>query len=249
MNARTSNSIRFGARAFTLLELLASMAILTVIVALLFSGFSQANRAWLQSENRVETFVQARAALDFISKELSQAMATTNISFLGSANSVAFIAPVSTDPTELVDIEEVVYLLNGHKLERQVSAFIDGPTWWDFYTSPQNWPTTTSLIATVAENIVSLQLDYVGTDGVFRVFWNSTTAAGWSGAIPSGSTDVRPETMTNRTPAGVVITLRVIDSRAAKRLQPGMSFTVSNNIITQAKQTFTTFVAIPSRQP
>src|ERR1017187_5655727 len=98
---------------FTLLELLAAMAILAVMVAMLFAAFSQASRAWLMAENRVETFTQARSALDLLSRELSQAIATTNISFLGSTTNVAFIAPISSDPGDLVDLEEVVYQWTG----------------------------------------------------------------------------------------------------------------------------------------
>ena len=98
---------------FTLLELLASMAVLSVMIVMLFAAFSQASRAWLQSENRVETFTQARAALDYMSKELTQAMVTTNyLQFLGNTNSLAFVAPVSSNPGSNVDLMEVVYRLS-----------------------------------------------------------------------------------------------------------------------------------------
>ncbi len=99
---------------FTLLELLVAMAILGLMVAMLFAAFGQASRGWLQAENRVETFTQARAALDYMSKELSQAMASTNVPFLATTNSLAFVAPVSTDPADGADIEEVVYRLSSN---------------------------------------------------------------------------------------------------------------------------------------
>src|SRR2546426_5902 len=67
---------------FTLLELMASMAILGLMTVMLFAAFNQASKAWLQGENRVESFQQARAALDFMSKELSQAIVNTNVQFL-----------------------------------------------------------------------------------------------------------------------------------------------------------------------
>ncbi len=100
------------AGSFTLLELLASMAILVVLVGLLFAAFTQTNKAWLQGESRVETFVQARAALDFISKELSQALVTTNVPFAANYDSLAFIAPVSDDVNDRVDLVEVAYRLS-----------------------------------------------------------------------------------------------------------------------------------------
>src|ERR1700722_18316390 len=106
---------------FTLLELLAAMAVLSVMIVMLFAAFSQASRAWLQSENRVETFTQGRVSLDLLSRELSQAIATTNISFFGNATSIAFIAPISTSPNDLVDLEEVVYQWSNGSLTRQVT--------------------------------------------------------------------------------------------------------------------------------
>jgi prepilin-type N-terminal cleavage/methylation domain-containing protein len=232
---------------FTLLELLVAMAILALMVAMLFAAFGQASRGWLQAENRVETFTQARAALDFMSRELAQAIATTNISFLGGVNNVAFVAPVSTDTNDVVDLLEVVYRLDGGRLERQVTAFAAGSA-WNFYSQPQNWPTTTGITNAVADNIVSLRFDYLGTNGVFIAspsWWNSTTIASiWSDNNP-GTLEV----MTNRTPAGVQITIDAIDSKTAARLQPGMSAAASNNISKPARQTFSTFVAIPNGQP
>ncbi len=228
---------------FTLLELLVAMAILGLMVSMLFAAFGQASRGWLQAENRVETFTQARAALDFMSRELSQAMATTNISFLGGVTNVAFVAPISTDLVDGADLLEVVYRLNGDRLERQISGFIDVD--WDFYTDPQYWPSTTSITNTLADNVVSLQLSYVDTSGVNppTASWNSTTAAAWFGIV-AGSAP-----MLDRAPAGVQITIGLIDSKTANRLQPGMSATISNNIIIPSRRTFTTFVAIPNRQP
>jgi prepilin-type N-terminal cleavage/methylation domain-containing protein len=260
MNTRISNGSTHG---FTLLELLASMAILAIMAAILFAAFDQASRGWQRAENRVETFTQARAALDLMAKELSQAMATTNISFLGTATNIAFVASVSTDPSDVVDLLEVVYQVNnGGYLERRTDAYADntlGFTPWDFYSPPaQGWPSTTSLTTTVADNIVSLRLDYLGTNGVFvstftfpsPPWWNSTTtASAWSGIPAATAYTPGPEVMTNRTPAGVQITLRAIDSRTARGLRPGMTAAVSNNIIRQAVQTFTAFVAIPNRQP
>ena len=103
--------------AFTLFELLASIGILAILSALLFAAFNQATKAWLQGESRVETFTQARAALDYISKELSQAIVTSNITFLGKSfpdgfsDSIAFVAPVNGG-TNAVDLMEVVYRLS-----------------------------------------------------------------------------------------------------------------------------------------
>ena len=118
---------------FTLFELLAAMGILAILSALLFAAFNQATKAWLQGESRVETFTQARAALDYISKELSQAIVTSNITFLGSSDSIAFVAPVNGG-TNAVDLMEVVYRLSFSNTAASSSypgnPFVDGPTVW-----------------------------------------------------------------------------------------------------------------------
>ncbi len=111
MKRRPTQSVTSRHAGFTLLELLAAMAILLIMTALLFQAFGQASRGWLQAENRVETFSQARAVLDFMSKEISQAIVNSNITFLGDANDIAFVAPVNTG-TNAVDLVEVVYRLS-----------------------------------------------------------------------------------------------------------------------------------------
>ena len=242
---------------FTLLELLAAMAILAIMVTLLFAAFGQASRAWLLAENRVETFTQARAALDFMSRELSQAIATSNISFLGNATNVAFVAPVSTDPANLVDLEEVVYRRNNQtaRLERQVTPFSAGTLTWDFYSRPQAWPDTVDSTVPLADNIVWLKLSYVDASGNTigpPSFWNSTPVI----STPWAAGQAGTATMTNRAPAGVQIEIGAIDSRAATRLQaiaPGGTNAANvgpyTNMVKQATKYFTTFVAIPNRQP
>jgi hypothetical protein len=84
------------------------------------------------SENRVETFADARAALDFMSRELSQAITTAQIPFLAQEENpsspyqlgtltplvylyfgnVAFIASVGNGASDGMDLTEVVYRLS-----------------------------------------------------------------------------------------------------------------------------------------
>lgn len=57
-------------KAFTLIELLISMAILALLMALLFQIFELAMRTWQSAEQRTESFREARAALHIISRDL-----------------------------------------------------------------------------------------------------------------------------------------------------------------------------------
>jgi prepilin-type N-terminal cleavage/methylation domain-containing protein len=111
-------------RAFTLLELLASMVVLGLIVVMLFGVFQQTSKAWQRGESHVETFTQARAALDLISRDLSQALATNTIPFFASEDrttlgtlslprgNLAFVAAVGDSATDGIDLMEVVYRLS-----------------------------------------------------------------------------------------------------------------------------------------
>ena len=215
-------------RGFTLIELLMAMVILTLLVVMLFAVFSQASRGWLQSENRVETFSQARAALDFMARELTQTMTTSNISFLGSANNVGFVAPINTGTS--ADLEGVFYQLTGSSLPFTLTRGVTNLA--TCYAAPRTWTNSVGNTGTLAENVVSLLLSYTDSSGGTPAYWNSTSA----GTV----------LMTNRAPAGVQITIGILDSRAASRLatNPAAIQTITN----QATQYFSTYVAIPNSQ-
>ncbi len=112
MKPHSYKSLRARLSGFTLLELLVSISILLLLSSLLFTAFNQASKAWMQAENQVDTFQGARAALDFMAKELLQAIVTTNIQFLANENSLAFVAPVSTSTGDGGDLVQIVYRLN-----------------------------------------------------------------------------------------------------------------------------------------
>lgn len=63
-------------RAFSLIELLTAMSILSVLMLLLTSLLTQVQNSWVNSQDRVSQFREARVAFDMISRNLSQA--TTN---------------------------------------------------------------------------------------------------------------------------------------------------------------------------
>ena len=61
---------------FTLLELLAAMAVLSILAVVLFQTMNQASRGWEQGQRTVEIGQQARTALDYMAKEITQVIAT-----------------------------------------------------------------------------------------------------------------------------------------------------------------------------
>jgi prepilin-type N-terminal cleavage/methylation domain-containing protein len=64
--------------AFTLVELLAAIGILSVLMVVIFSVYNHASRAWLVGENRAETFQGARLVLETMARELEGAVASSS---------------------------------------------------------------------------------------------------------------------------------------------------------------------------
>ena len=61
------------ARAFTLLELLVSVALLAFLMLMLAQITDSTSRAWQQGASRTETFQSARASLELLARELTPA--------------------------------------------------------------------------------------------------------------------------------------------------------------------------------
>ena len=78
MRARTSPSVS----AFTLVEVLISVAITTIIVVLLFQVFAAAAAQWQTADQRIDTFRDARAAMHIIKRDLSRANVAANSGML-----------------------------------------------------------------------------------------------------------------------------------------------------------------------
>ncbi|MGH8047169.1 MAG: PulJ/GspJ family protein [Chthoniobacterales bacterium] len=64
--------------AFTLIELMVSMAILCVLIVILMSMVDGATKLWRMSENRVDSYREARAAINTISADLGGLLVSTN---------------------------------------------------------------------------------------------------------------------------------------------------------------------------
>jgi len=65
-------------QGFTLLELLISMTVLSVIVVLLLGITNGASQHWSDGQRRREASREARAALEFLTEDLHEAVLTTN---------------------------------------------------------------------------------------------------------------------------------------------------------------------------
>ncbi|MFH2136927.1 MAG: prepilin-type N-terminal cleavage/methylation domain-containing protein [Candidatus Omnitrophota bacterium] len=173
-------------KGLTLIEILVSMGILVMLVAILYSVFSLALRGWKKSDNMLENSAQARTILERMSREISSAVVKPSAGIqcrgynTGSgikSNSIAdeffFIAPLKQDNKDGSDLCEVGYWLdNTNALRRhyKIDERGAGSSELDF-----NFSTGTS--NTFAEEITDLQFEYYsGSDLVNPVMaWDSQT--------------------------------------------------------------------------
>jgi len=65
-------------RAFSLLEVLVAMSVLSVLLLILLSMTNGASKLWRENENRVDSYREARAALNMIASDLASIHASTN---------------------------------------------------------------------------------------------------------------------------------------------------------------------------
>lgn len=66
-------------QGFSLVELLVAMAVLSVMMVLLFGIFDQATDAWRRSEQKIDAFREARAALHYLKRDLEAMVVDANV--------------------------------------------------------------------------------------------------------------------------------------------------------------------------
>ncbi len=248
---------RSGQSGFTLIELLTSIAILLILVGMLTVTFNTASNTWRAAEREVERFQDARLALDLIARDLQQVYVSSNVSFLGTRNSLAFVA-TANDDTNFVDLMEVVYRLNTDEtptppfaLYRRTAVHTDPE--WDFYQPPPNgWPSTwgANRKNLVCTNVVSLSLVFFKTNqnNNATITWNSAQIqTNWT--EPDGTTTISAGDldMSNAPPAYIDVRLSVVDSKTAALMRQTTTASALTNLTRQATRTFAVFVKIPQR--
>ena len=77
MSSRKIGAAVFANRAFTLVELLLAMAILTVILITLATVMSQTTGAWRQARSQLEQFREAETAFDSMNRRITDAVLNT----------------------------------------------------------------------------------------------------------------------------------------------------------------------------
>jgi len=117
---------------FSLIELMVAMSILAVLLVILMSIVDATAKLWRQNENRVDSYREARAALNIIANDLSSMYVSANTDFFkfedGDSPKLTFLSAMSPDNQEddgnRSDLCEVSYQLHeGRTTSRSASSF------------------------------------------------------------------------------------------------------------------------------
>jgi len=174
-------------KGFTLVEILVATTILVIAMASIYVSFQGGVTAWAKGTARMEVYLNARAALDMMSREISSAMvngwpATTGrrMDFLGLSGSgtndqLFFINPPRSNDTT-GNLYEIEYWRNGSDLMRHYAGVST-----DF-----TFPTpTTSNSDTLISNVTRLGFQYYnGSTSSWRDTWDSQVGAAEEGTLP-----------------------------------------------------------------
>lgn len=100
-------------KGFTLVELMVSMTILVVLMAMIAQVIGQVQRAWSSASSRVSQFREARKAYDRITRNLSQATLNTYVQYVYANAGDPRVPPSSTlraSPTGYARYSELQFM-------------------------------------------------------------------------------------------------------------------------------------------
>jgi type II secretory pathway pseudopilin PulG len=239
--------------AFTLVEMLVSMAVLALLVLAMMTMVESAVKLWRAFEERTDACREARAALVIMARDLRNAVADTNVDFMkfnlqsGAAgtnygSNVFFLAslPVSAqDAGSKSDVCEVGYFLALDRTPASTNRSLN------LYRYFRNSNHTFSNIASsslftniaagaageelLARNVVAMKITPV-----------RARAGGWTAFAPTPDAPL---------PEVIEITLGTIGQDAAKRMEDSASWTDTNSaFMNRALQILTTRINVGNKQ-
>ena len=239
------NHHRLPKKGFTLVELLVATAILAMMVGLMFSMLSGSMAAFESGNKRIEAAQIARVGLNIIANDLRRAIADQQISYTSNGtqitNTIPFLA-VNT-PTDTIDLggepvnaegsQQLFGVLATGKTNQPFEEFgyicaylgtddeahnLAGKRYYlvrkssttteaNFYlqgNATTNFAGGSDAFSPIVENCIRLELSYPQTNAAGDI----DTAFGFSKVWTSKS----------RLPAGVLVSIWVLDSKTATKL-------------------------------
>lgn len=254
--------------AFTLLELMVSMAVLSLIIVLLLSIVDNATTMWRQSENRVDAYREARAALNVIANDLASIYRSSNTNFFRLDDpSIVIDAP---PPASLDDpLFFLTALPTGAQDPDSNKSYICAVGYFLGYNS-------TSLSGNSKEKSLNLYRYFKSSDNTYEVLTNSSPslvtkklttgrtgeevlaknvthfnvkAFTFSETLPLATPELVPFVQSPATPIPdmIEISLGAISNDSAKKLTSLTDWTDSNSpLIKENLRTFTKRVVLRS---
>lgn len=242
---------------FTLVELMAALAITIVLVLLLTRAVTATLNAWIQGRNRLDTYSTARQVLGRLTDELRGATASPSMSggqiqfvenatlgavpnpMPGTAENVFFVAPYPNLGGG--DLCIIAYALDNstHQLKR---AFKSSDTAFNAASTTSRYQLDGYTFAgadwhVVASGVLQFEFQcYSQTD----LDNNQTPDTTWD------STSTSNTAMTGKAPRQIIIRLQVVDDRAATQLSGLPAGSASyDTIVARSARQFQTDVSLP----
>jgi prepilin-type N-terminal cleavage/methylation domain-containing protein len=232
---------RRGEKAFSLIEILTAMAILSIIVFVLASMANTAGTIWTQGENQNQHRQRARAVLDVLSRELRSAtLGVAPLAPEGNAlqlvinpplaqkyrnrDAIFWQAPIATE-TSKGDLAEIGYFIRWTGNQASLCRFFINPGDSDYlvYETPNAW-LTDALLEKVAPADKAGQYRGLFLENVIGMWVTpkSFLADGTEVPAQNGTDphlfDSRAVTP-NALPSVVEISLVLLDTGTAKQLE------------------------------
>lgn len=122
--ARDSRRDGAGVRGFTLIEMMVACVLLIVVVGLVLKLTNQTSVVWRESNSRIQSFQEARAGFEAMTRKLSQATLNTYYDYYNSAN----LARVQVPTASLATFEPVTYdrISDLHFISGQAATLLQG---------------------------------------------------------------------------------------------------------------------------
>lgn len=227
-------------RHFTLIELLAAMAVLVLLMMMLFRFVGSAQSAWSASETNTRIYENARIAFEVITRDLQSAVASSRdgqkIPFYvwpvaGGTNwgeRLSFISRVEPNPAAKSDICEIMYAWKTDFVGPNANYWLwrarvcDDASDWNFFNKTGN---ETDAAPWYGTQQVTPRRVIPGVTNLSLVCLDS------AGVVMSGPY--------NKLPASVLVSLTLVDEKLVDAPDP-----VKN----KTKRTFTKTIFLGSRE-
>ena len=228
--ARYRRSFESGHRGFTLLELLVAMAVLSILTVLLINVVSTTSQMWGMGERHNQTRAKSRALLDFVGRELKEAVlardsSKDSLQFVINQNSLGsdfanrdnifWQSPIATEASQ-GDLAEIGYFVQWISGRPTLCRFFVNPSETNhlIYTQPTAW---------LSENLVKSVAPADKADQYKGLFLENILGL-WVHAYQADGTPYAGNSrLTQKLPSTVEISIVAIDDATSQHLDPYVS--------------------------